>query len=240
VKRLIIVVFVIAVLGCVGVFISNGITNTLLLNMGVTAAIGVYLYFYEYLIKIRWINIGIAVFASCYALIGIFAMVYGRNNTTTFEEEVAIVLGSRINGTEPADSLRNRLNMAIYFHFRNPDALIIVSGGLGRNEIITEALVMEQFLKNAGVSPYVIIQEDASNSTFQNMQLSMQIIENLFDYPPSAVVITNDFHIYRGVRFAYIAGLSATSLYAPTPLHQFFPSLFREVAAILKMWIFGT
>jgi len=222
-------------------FLRSGVGNTFIMNLGILLALGVYTVFFERLKKIKWLNYAIiASLAICLGF-GAFVMVYGRRDTVTFTEDVAIVLGAGVRNEEVTRTLRKRLDMAVEYHALNPNALIIVSGGQGPGQTITEAQAMARYLEGAGVPPDIIIQEGGSHSTYENMRLSKAILEEIFPQGFDAVVITNDFHIFRSIRFARVSGMeNPTSLHGDTPLHTLPGMLLREIAAIVKMWLIGT
>lgn len=233
---------------------SGFLGNTFLLNFGFLLAVAIYAVFYDYLKKKKWLVWLIAAFSVMYGGLGTFAMIYGRWDTVTFNEDVAIVLGSGLRGEEVSPTLRNRLDMAVEYHFRNPEAIIIVSGGQGQGDIITEALAMARYLENAGVPSELIIQEGRSHSTYENMRRSMEILEGIYNFENfrdlqdlqnlqdlQVVIITNDFHIFRSTQFARMVGMDeVTSFHGNTPILTLPGALVREVAAILKMWLIGT
>ncbi|NCU26351.1 YdcF family protein [Candidatus Nomurabacteria bacterium] len=61
--------------------------------------------------------------------------------------------------------LAKRLEAAIRYHTNNPDAMIVVCGGKGDQEDITEALAMERYLLSEGIPGDIIIREEKSTST---------------------------------------------------------------------------
>ena len=219
--------------------------NTLLLNTGILAAVVCYTILYDNLIKIKLLNILILLFAFIYAALAVFALSYGKRNTATFQEDIAIVLGAGLRHDDTVTrSLQNRLDTAVYYHFRNPYAYIVVSGGVGAGRQISEAEAMARYLKDNGVYVNIIILEDRSHSTYQNMRFSSLLLAEQYNInisDISVVVITNEFHIYRGIWFAENAGFNnITSLYAQTPLLSLPGALVREAAAIVKMWLTET
>lgn len=227
---------VILFLYCVLLYFRSGVGNTLLLFVGAFAAVTIYTIFFEPLVRQRWLTCLIGIVAALYIGIGAFAVTYGRSDTVNFTEDVAIVLGTGLRDNEPNRSLRYRLDMALEYHQRNPYALIVVSGGLGTGRQVTEAYAMARYLVYHGVPSEIILLEDNSHSTYQNMRFSRELLEGDI----SIVVITNDFHIYRGTRFAKQVGFGeVTSFHADTPLYAIAGSLVREVAAIVKMWVLG-
>ena len=60
-----------------------------------------------------------------------FLAIYGNRVTATFDEDVIIVLGAGIVGERVSNPLARRLDTAIYYFEHNPNAYIIVCGGLG-------------------------------------------------------------------------------------------------------------
>ena len=215
--------------------------NNLLFSFGFLVGVTIYTIFYDKLKKVRILNYTLLASALFAMVVAIFAMVYGRRDTATFQEDVVIVLGMAVWGEEVSPALENRLNAALVYHVQNPNALIVVSGGLGSQATITEAEAMSRFLQAGGVPQEQIIQEGRSHSTFQNMTNSMVILEGMFPDGFTMTVITNDFHIYRGVRFARMVGVDeVTNFHADTPLLTLPGHLIREVAAIIKLWVTGT
>jgi len=222
-----------------GALISGLHNNTTVFLAGLAAALLVYAYFYEKAKKIKWLTysiLGIMVFTL--GLSGILA-VYGRRKTATFNEDVAIVLGAGIIDDEPRSTLMRRLDAAVSYHRRNPEAFIVVSGGLGYRENYTEAYVMARYLILRGVSPCRIILEDVAHSTYTNMRYSRIVIDAHFDHVPDVVVITSNFHMYRSVRFAQEMGFDVTVYPASTPWYAIPFAYMREVAAVVKMWVIG-
>ena len=57
--------------------------------------------------------------------------------------DTMIVLGAKVNGTEVSNTLKLRLDKAIEYYNKHKSVNIIVSGGQGNDENITEALAMK-------------------------------------------------------------------------------------------------
>ena len=236
-------IFLLSILVFVSTFrsliISGLFNNTTIFLGAIACTIFLYGYFFDTLKKQRWLTIVIS--AGMFAVIAfsIFLFAYGRRVTATFTEEVAIVLGAGIVNGEARGMLANRLDMAVEYHSQNPNALIIVSGGLGHREELTEAYVMAQYLIARGVNPNIILQEGVAYSTYSNMRYSRAIINEHFSHTPSVVVITSGFHTYRSLQFAQQVGLQATAFPASTPISGAPFAYVREVASVIKMWLIG-
>lgn len=70
----------------------------------------------------------------------------------------------------------------------------------------------------------------------ENINYSKTIMDQLG--LKSAVVVTNDFHIYRSISMAKDAGIKATGAPAPTVGWPKYSNRIRETLAVLQYWIF--
>ena len=221
----------------------NGIfSNNTLFYSGIAVSIFAYGWFFDKLKKMRWLTISIISMFVSFIAFTAFLFVYGNRQTATYDEEFVIVLGAGVRQGRIMPVLRRRLEAALRYHERNPYAIIIVSGGQGYREPYPESYVMARFLIEAGVPADQILIEASSTSTFTNMLYSRDILE-MYIPPgmnPTIAIITNDFHIFRSMSFAYRMGFDARSYPAPTPLLSKWAAYPREVAATIKMWIIGT
>ena len=59
----------------------------------------------------------------------------------------------------------------------NKDIPVVVSGGQGPEELISEAAAMGKYLKNAGIADNRIYYENKSTTTYENLKYSKQLIE---------------------------------------------------------------
>lgn len=116
-----------------------------------------------------------------------------------------VVLGSKINGSQPSLMLRRRLDLAYDYMMINDLAICIVTGGQGPDEIMPEAVVMRDYLVSRGANPDRILLEDTSTNTRQNLKNAAKLI------PPNyqVIIATDGFHQLRASVFAKAAGLDA-------------------------------
>ncbi len=164
--------------------------------------------------------------------------IYGSCDNVTYTEDAVIVLGGGVRGETPTKTLVKRLDAALEYHRKNPDAVIVVSGGQGHNEDITEALAMERYLVAAGVAADRIIKEERSTSTAENFRYSKELLDAHFDGEYSVAFITNDFHIMRGVLSASRCGYDATHVHSSTAFYTILPHTLRECLAFVKYIVF--
>jgi len=169
-----------------------------------------------------------------------FIAIYGQKDNISYNEDAVIVLGAGIRGDEVTLPLKMRLDKAVEYHLKNPDALIVVSGGQGFQETVTEAYAMEKYLIENGVDKDKIIKEEEATSTNENMRFSKEILDKKFNDEYEVVIITNGFHIYRGVTIAKIEGFENVShIHAGLQWYNLPTCYLRESLAVLKMWFLG-
>ena len=176
-------------------------------------------------------------FAFIFAML-LFIFINGAVNTVDFNEDAVIVLGCGIKGEEVTGTLKRRLDKCIEYANINNNAIIIVSGGQGPQEDITEALAMERYLIDNGINPERIIKEDMATSTYENFVFSKKILDDKFKDDYKVVYITNRFHIYRAGKLAEIVGLNAEGYGAKDDIRAMSVSYLREILAIIKLWVF--
>lgn len=165
-----------------------------------------------------------------------FLFAYGYTDTSNYSESALIVLGAAVNGSHISKPLQSRLDKAVDYLNKNQTALVVVTGGQGPQENVTEAYAMEQYLINHGIAQERIIKEEQATSTSENYKFSKELLDaRLGSY--RAAVITNGFHVYRAVKLAELAGLDVSTIHAPMPWYTVVPMYLREIPAVLKLWI---
>jgi uncharacterized SAM-binding protein YcdF (DUF218 family) len=188
----------------------------------------------------RWAHITIVAFYSVPVVFALFLWTYGKFSSVDYNEDVVIVLGAGLRADdEPSRHLALRLDTAAEYLHANENAVVIVSGGLGARRRITEAEAMARYLTRRGIAPERIFQEDASTSTYENLKFSDEILRELLHESYRAVIVTNDFHIFRATHQARRLGIDATPLGAPTPWHSYSSNYLREMVAVVNYFVFG-
>ncbi len=168
-----------------------------------------------------------------------FLAYQGAVDEVTYEEDAVIVLGAAVQGDRVSSILAARLNEAADYAQENENAIIIVSGGQGPQENITEAAAMEAYLLEKDVSQERIIKEEKATSTYENFKYSKEILDNKFSDGYSCAYITNEFHCYRAGKIAEQAGLSANGASVGTEWWKLPVNYMRESLAVVKFWVLG-
>ena len=158
-------------------------------------------------------------------------VISGMSGQPESKLQYVIVLGAQVRGTKVSRALKQRLDQAAAYARENPETILIVSGGQGGGEDITEAQAMETYLLEAGMHADRILQENRSENTEQNIRYSMALME---EEPGKVGIVSNDFHLFRAVHIAKAQGLAAEGIPAPTEWFMRLNYMTREAFAVVK------
>lgn len=187
----------------------------------------------------KWLKVLLIAGLSIAVVFSSFLIIYGKSDNVTYKEDAVIVLGAAVHGKTPSLTLKKRLDKAVNYHNQNPDAVIVVSGGQGNQEEISEAEAMQNYLVNNGVSADKIIKEEAATSTYENFVFSKKILDEQFGKDYTVAFITNEYHILRAGLCAKQAGMqNITHLHSNTNLSYLVSGVLRECLAVIKYAIF--
>lgn len=142
-----------------------------------------------------------------------------------------IVLGARLHGEDMSLALYYRVQAALEYLKSNPETKVVVSGGQGPGEDITEAEAMARFFRENGIEDERILMEDRSTSTLENLKFSKELLGSEVD---KVVIVSNDFHLFRAVLIANRQGFEPYTLAAETPRIVREKLWLREYVAVLK------
>lgn len=148
-----------------------------------------------------------------------------------YGKDVLIVLGCAVRGERVSLTLKLRLDAALEYLEHSPNTAVIVSGGKGDGENISEAEAMKRYLVSHGVDESRIITEDKSTSTWENFKFSKAILDERFPGASSAFVTTN-FHVYRAGRVAIMNGIEAEGYGAKDVWYTKLNNYMRESIAV--------
>ena len=151
--------------------------------------------------------------------------------------DYAVVLGAHVKGTQPSKALTRRLEKALEYAEKNKDTVLILSGGQGAGEDITEARCMAGWLKARGISEDRMVLEDKSVNTKENLVFSDKITGCA---QKKTGIISNNFHVYRAVKLAKKAGyVHAEGIAAASDPVMQLHYVFREAVALMKEVLVG-
>ena len=155
--------------------------------------------------------------------------------------DALIVLGAAVHGDRVTWVLSNRLDAAYDYAAAHPETVLVVSGGQGDGESVTEASAMAGYLTRRGLDPSRILLEDRAESTAENFAFSKAIIDETLGPDASIGFVTTRFHVFRAGAVARKGGIAARGLGAPDVWYIALNNFLRECVGIcwytLKGWI---
>ena len=218
----------------------------------------------------RWVPVSVV--TTCIAGVVIMAalciMVFmGAAASEERDLDYVIVLGARVKEHTVSNSLKKRLDKAIEYAEKNPETYLVLSGGKGPDEPVSEAQAMYQYLVYNGVRPSQLLLEEHSVSTVENLAYSKIIIDShrevirhqreernrltfqrepkggyliAADKPLDVGVLTSNFHVYRACMIAKKWGFeNVYGISAQSDPVLFIHLCVRECASIVKDRIMG-
>jgi len=152
-----------------------------------------------------------------------------------------VVLGAKVNGTEPSISLSDRINAAYDYLTENPGVIAILSGGQGEDEGISEAQCMFRKLTAMGIDEDRLWLEDKSTSTWENLQNSLDLIAYKTGTRPDTIgLLSSEYHLFRASLFAKDCGVETIGIPAKTSWFTLRLNYFtREVAGVWHYFLLG-
>lgn len=151
--------------------------------------------------------------------------------------EYMIILGCQVRGSSVSKALKYRLDAAMEYLQENPDTVVIVSGGQGAGEDISEAEAMRKYLVYRGISPERIRKEEQSTNTVENICYSKKLLPSS---DARVIVVSNGFHIFRAIRICHRQGLKQVEGLAGSSDPRMAPAYYlREFFAVVKDFVMG-
>lgn len=232
-----------ALLGAVMAFLFFQVTFGLLFIVvnGLIIYILVVLRLRKRLWPYRLIGVAYLIFAVTFAGVEGYILKEAYDETGNLSEDygAVLILGAGLKGEEPSKTLLSRLATGVEILKIREDLPVVVSGGQGPGESISEAKAMGRHLVAHGIDESRIIYEDASTNTYENMLYSRRVLEDRGLKEGKVLIVTNDFHLARSKMLARDVGLDASGYAAPTPWFVRANYYIREYFAMVKTFLLG-
>ena len=165
--------------------------------------------------------------------------------------KVMVVFGCQMRRDGPSVLLKDRLDTALAYWEAHPDIKIVVTGGKGDDEHVSEAQGMYDYLTAHGVDGANIYMEDKSRNTWQNINNTFALMEREgWSLTDDVLLVSSGFHLariemlwnrvradsLRGEEYndQHISTLAAPVSHAPSRVQMFF----REPLALVKSFLF--
>lgn len=162
-------------------------------------------------------------------------IVFSIQSNEEVKVENLLILGSGLHGDQVSLTLKQRLDKGVEYLEKNPGVRVIVSGGQGPGETITEAEAMKKYLVSRKIDEDRIIMEDQSTSTMENLVYTREILDKIETTEKNRImIITSDFHLFRARFLAKRNGLEAYGIPSGTPFYLWPNCYIREYLAVVK------
>lgn len=187
--------------------------------------------------------------ALVFAGLEVFIAVHSRTQIVG-EPQTMVIFGCQMKQDGPSVLLKDRLDTALAYWEDHPDIKIVVTGGKGDDEHLSEAQGMYDYLTAHGVDGNNIYREDRSTNTWQNVNYTLDLMEQEgMELTQDVALVSNGFHLSRiqllwdrsrnarlqgeTYRGQYISTLAAPVSHAPSAVQMFF----REPVALVKSFL---
>ena len=156
--------------------------------------------------------------------------------------EVMVIFGCQVKEDGPSELLRDRLDTALAYLEDHPDMTVVVSGGQGPDEPVSEAQAMYDYLTAHGAEGERIVLEDQSSNTWENIRYTLALFHSgAVEGGGKVLAVSNGFHLAR-IRMLWarewegpytLSTLAAPSSHLPSRLSMYL----REPLALAKSWL---
>lgn len=145
--------------------------------------------------------------------------------------DYVVVLGSGLNGDKVTPLLASRINKGINVYKKNKGSKLIMSGGKGSDEVISEAEAMKRYALMQGVKDTDIILENKSTSTEENLRFSRSLMNENSEF----AIVTNYYHLFRALLIARNEKIKCIGYGAKTKLYFSMNAFVREFIGYLYL-----
>ena len=155
-------------------------------------------------------------------------------------KDYIIVLGCGLINDKITPLLKSRIDLAIKFYRKQfksngKTAILIMSGGQGADEGISEARAMYHYARSHDIPATHIITENMSKNTYQNLKFSREIMDERSPQGYKALFVTNNFHVFRTALLARRLDMQVNGIGSNVRLYYYCNAIIREYIGVLKL-----
>ena len=144
--------------------------------------------------------------AALSALICVLIVVQGQRDEAR-PAGAAVVLGAAQWNGEPSPVLRARLDHALDLYRRGYVSHIILTGGAGRADSISEAAAGMQYLVERGLPAEALLLDEQGTTTWESMRNAAALARA--NGIGAVLLVSDPFHMLRSLKMARDLGLAA-------------------------------
>ena len=152
----------------------------------------------------------------------------------TKNADYVVVLGYALEDNQMTETLKLRLDRTYEYAIDNPNANIVLCGGVTGSNTVSEAKVMYDYLVTKGIVSTRMRLEDTSTDTIENIQNCKSYI----DTKSKVVVLSSNYHVYRASKICEKTGFEVHTLGSKAPILLLPNQFLHEKLGFIKMMIF--
>lgn len=181
--------------------------------------------------KTRKAVIVLLILAIIYTITNAVTICIFSNKDEKTKSDAAIILGASTYNDEVSPVYKERINHGIELYNEGYVDKLIVTGGMGKGNDISDAESAKNYAVMCGIPQNDIFVEDKSTITQENLENSKAIINE--NNLKTAIIVSDPLHMRRAMLLAKDAGITAYS--SPTKTTKYvslktkIPFLAREV-----------
>ena len=176
------------------------------------------------------LSITLALLILAYLFITAFGIVHFGKSDSKTHSDVAIVLGAATYDGEVSPVYRERLNHGIYLYENGYADCLILTGGMGKGNSISDAAAAKEYVLSMGVPADAVFIEEKSTITEENLLYAKEIMDEKSLH--TAIIVSDPLHMKRAMLMAEDYGIASCSSPTPTTMYKSIktklPFLMRE------------
>lgn len=158
----------------------------------------------------------VAILIAFYCINLITVYTYSKQFYNT-KADVALVLGAGSHNGELSPVFKERVNHAINLFKTDSVKYILLTGGFGQGETISDSKAAKNYCINNGVRAEHVLIEEKSEYTYYNIVFAKQIMDSL--NLKTALLVSDPYHMKRSIGMCKMHQISV--LPSPTPSTMF-------------------
>jgi uncharacterized SAM-binding protein YcdF (DUF218 family) len=155
----------------------------------------------------RRVVVGVVLGLLALWLASLAAVVVASRRDTAARADAIVVLGAAQYDGRPSPVLRARLDQAAKLFRRHLAPLVIVTGGVGEGDTVSEAVVGRRYLVAEGLPAAVVVAESAGRTSAASVRAAARLVRQRGG--TRVVFVSDGFHLLRLGFLARRHGLQA-------------------------------
>jgi len=180
----------------------------------------------------------LVVYFECIFAGSVILAVRAARHIPSFDKDYILILGCQIGRDGKVTKLlQSRADRAIEFAEMQKKAtgkgiVFIPSGGKGKNEKVSEAAAINEYLLSRGIPESLIMIEDRSTNTYENFKYAVEMIKKVTDKKaPQIAFSTTNYHVFRAGLMARRQQIKVEGIGSKTRSYFWVNAFIREFIA---------